>query len=756
MKRILPLILIFSILITSCGILPAKVPTPAPVTPSPVPSETPLPDPQSMTTAVPESQNSAEAFLSAWKTEDYVTMYNMLSQVSRDTITFDDFHARYNDTAINMTLSELNYEITSVLTNPGSAQIGYQIDFSTKAAGTITREMVMNLTIEADDWKILWDDGMIMPELRGGNKLAMELTVPSRGTIYDINGIPLASETEAYAIGVVPASIASNRWASLINELSRLTGKTTFVITQILEEADQYDYVIIGEVPAQTLEERYTEISSYEGVFLNPYSASRFYYDSSVAPHLIGYVQPIGAEEADQMKREGYRIDERIGRLGIEKWGQDQLDGERGAALYVVDPDGNAITRLSKTDPLAADTIYTTFNEDFQYDLQRAIAGFNAAVVVLEKNTGRVLGLASSPTFDPNLLDFNNYNSFYSENLLYGNNRPMYNRATQGQYPLGSVFKIISMAAALENGIYNINDTYECGYEFNELDGVTLTDWTLDHGIPPSGTLTLAEGLMRSCNPWFYKIGLELYRRVGPDALSSMARGFGLGSLTGIGEIEEEPGNVETPPDEYSSVQLGIGQSTLLVTPLQVARFVAAVGNGGTLYRPQVVEQIVDPAGNVLYAFEPEAQATLPVSEKNLGLIRDAMLTVTNNVRGTAYSTFKFINYPIWGKTGTAQTSPGVLPDAWFAGFTDEQDEEKPDIAIAVLVENIGEGADYAAPIFRRVLELYFNGQASMLYNWEAGVYITKTPTPTPTITPTPVPSKAPWQITPETEEAPE
>ena len=155
----------------------------------------------------------------------------------------------------------------------------------------------------------------------------------------------------------------------------------------------------------------------------------------------------------------------------------------------------------------------------------------------------------------------------------------------------------------------------------------------------------------------------------------------------------------------------------------------------------------------MVYAFQPEEQGKLPVSEKNLGYIKDAMLSVTSNVRGTAYNTFKFVKQKIWGKTGTAQTSPGALPNAWFAGFTDEEDPEKPNIAIAVLVENIGEGSDFAAPIFRRVLELYYNGQASMLYNWEAGVYITKTPTPTPTITPTPVPTKAPWQITPETDE---
>lgn len=751
MKRLIFALLILSLALSACT---PPEPTLVPPTPTTPATETPLPDPSVLITTAPEPRSAANAFFEAWMGNDYIGMYNMLSQVSRDAISFEDFEFRYKDFSMNLTLQSLVCDVTSILTSPTSAQVGYQTNYETSLTGNFSRDMIMNLVYESGQWKVQWEDGMIMPELRGGNKLAMSIDVPTRGAIYDIDGVPLAAELEAYAIGVIPASVPSNRWNGLINELSRLTGKTTFVITQLMEEANPYDYVIIGEAPASIVDERMASISGYEGVYLNRYSASRFYYEGGSAPHLVGYVQPIGEQEAEEMKQSGYRIDERIGRLGIEKWGQDMLDGERGASLYVVDPEGNPITRLYKSDLVAGQTIYTTFQEAFQYDLQRAIAGFRAAVVVLERDTGRILGLASSPTFDPNLLDFNNYNSFYTGDLLL-RDRPMYNRATQGQYPLGSVYKIIAMAAALESGIYKINDTFECGYEFTELPGVVLTDWTLDDEVAPSGTLTLAEGLMRSCNPWFYKIGLELYRQAGADYLPSMTRGFGLGSLTDVGEIEEQPGNVEVPGDEYSSVQLGIGQGTLLVTPLQVARFVAAVGNGGTLYRPQVVEQVVDIEGNVTYAFEPEPQGKIPVSAENIKLIQDAMLTVTHDPRGTAYGVFRYINYEVYGKTGTAQTGPGELPHAWFSGYTDRKLEGKPDIAIAVLVENVGDGSVYAAPIFRRVLELYFDGKASMLYNWEAGVYITKTPTPTPTLTPIPTSTRAPWQITPDPTEAP-
>ena len=747
------LILILSILLSSCSLL-HREPDPSELyTPTPVPTNTPLPEPKVMVTEVPDPLVTAAAFLDAWQQENYEEMYRMLCRASLDSVDFEYFRTRHNDAAIAMTLKTIAYEITSSLTGPYSSQVAFHVDYDTVLAGTLRRDNLLDLVLETGGWKVQWHDGLILPELEGGNQLMMDIQVPSRGTIFDRNGVALAYQTRAYALGVVPAQVESVYWSNVINEFSRLTGKTPQVITEMMNRAEPTQYLPIGEVTADKMEERYSYLYNYPGVVVSEYTSGRYYTEGGIGVHMIGYVLPISAEEADDMKRQGFRVDERIGSLGIEAWGQDYLSGKRGASLYVMDAEGNTLERLSQTDAEAPYSIYTTYDEQFEYDLQRAIAGFNAAVVVLERDTGRVLGMASAPGFDANLLDFNNYNSFFSGDQLYNNDRPMYNRATQGQYPLGSVFKIIGMAAALETGIYQINDTYMCGHYWNELDGIELHDWTLDHEVAPSGELTLSEGLMRSCNPWFYKIGMELYRQVGPDALSGMARGFGLGSLTGIGELEEEPGNVDTPNEIFAAVQLGIGQSTLLVTPLQVARFVAAIGNGGTLYRPQVVEQIVDAAGNTVAAFEPEPQGQIPVSPEHIQMIQDAMETVVRNPRGTAYSSFTQIKYEIHAKTGSASTNTGLNSNAWFAGYTNEGREDKPDIAIAVLAEFAGEGADISAPIFRRVIELYFEGQAKMLYGWETGIYITRTPSPTPTNTPTPRPTRAPWETVPEEEE---
>ncbi len=698
--------------------------------------------PQVSVTHAPDVQAALDVFLTNWQAGNYAGMYAMLSQDSQAGISSEDFANRYRDTTNTMSLDTLEWQVRSTLVEPYQAEVAFHLIYHTVLVGTLERDLTAHFTLEDNTWRLDWDEGLILPELRGGNHLSMNYKIPARGDIYDKDGDPLAARASAYAIGLIPGQIDPEQEEGLLINLARLTGLTADQIYAKYQYAQPDWYIPIAEFPAEVIDPRYETLVQYKGLVIAPYE-SRYYYGNGIASQTVGYLLSITPEDYDFYRRRGYSGEERVGAAGVERWAEPYLAGGHGGTLYVVDSQGQVVTQLASSDASPAASVYLTIDRDFQRSVEEALGDFTGAVVVLERDTGRVLALASSPGYDPNLFDPQNRNYVMLGDMLADPRNPLYNRATQGEYPLGSVFKIITMAAALESGFYTPETTYDCQYTFEELPDRVLYDWTWEHYqkekaesedgegyTQPSGILTLQEGLMRSCNPYFWHIGLDLYNRNLTTAVSDMATAFGLGQKTGL-EIEESTGNITPPTDPIMAVNEAIGQDPVLVTPLQVARFVAAIGNGGTLYKPQVIDHIQPIVGDPIDVFAPEAQDVLPLSPDNLKAIQDAMRMVVASPRGTAHHRLRSLQIPVAGKTGTAQT--GGDPHAWFAGYTFANIEGVPDIAIAVIVENIGEGSDYAAPIFKRVVETYFYGKAQSIYPWEAGIGVPRAPEPTPT-----------------------
>lgn len=710
---------------------------------------TPLPKPQPTIISPPNAEEPVRTYLEAFKSEDYAAMYEMLTQVSRDAIATEDFAARHSDALNKMSAGSFDYEILSALiNNPYTAQVAFRIVYHTALVGDISRDMVARLNLEDGRWKLQWDESLILPELAGGMRLAMDYQIPARGDIYDSDGNAIVNQSSAVALGVIPGQMNNQSSGTLINEL------TSLCILDPQELRDKIDasgldwYIPVCEASVDEAE-RILALNP-GGLVVTPYEA-RFYHQG-LASQAVGYTQFISEENLDTYRRLGYRGDERVGTAGIERWAEDYLAGQHGGSLYVVDPNsGQIVTRLANSEPQPASSVYLTIDSNLQYYAQQALTGFRGAVVVLERDTGRVLAMASAPGFDANLFEPNNYNNSLLGELLNDAERPLVNRAAQGQYPLGSVFKIVTFSAALESGLFLPETTLDCQYEWNGLTDQVRYDWTWEHcqdrlregnecntsDSIPSGLLTLPEGLTRSCNPWFWQIGLDLFNFDRGSDITNMARAFGFGAPTGIEQVGEEAGQITVPGGLVQAVNQSIGQGDVLVTPLQTAVMIAAVGNGGTLYRPQLVEKIQPIEGPPTAIFKPEARGTLPLRSDNLEVMREALWDVIHSTRGTANFSLRGFDFPAAGKTGTAESGSG-RPHAWFAGYTDCANNledypvcaDKSDLAIAVIVENGGEGSEFAAPIFRRMVQVHYYGSPQTVFPWESTYGVPKTPTP--------------------------
>jgi len=361
--------------------------------------------------------------------------------------------------------------------------------------------------------------------------------------------------------------------------------------------------------------------------------------------------------------------------------------------------------------------VHLTLDYDFQLKVEELLGERKGAVVVMDVRTGRILALATWPRFDLNRfaegIDPRVWSALVNDPAI-----PLMNRAIQGQYPPGSTFKIVTMATIMERGGVPPTQAYTCTGSWNKL-GWPMTCWLLSG----HGTIDLVTALTASCDVTFYQIGYDL-SYIDIDALPSYARSFGFGVPTGIGAPLEDTWGHDplgeasglVPDDAWKrkvlgegwstgdTVNLAIGQGFLLVTPIQMARMVAAVANGGTLYKAQIVDRVSGTDQVPEIVIQPERVGRLPITQPTLDAIRKGLEGVTTSPRGTATHRFKGFSIPVAGKTGTAQNE-GELPHAWFIGYLPA---DEPEIAIVAMIENVGEGSTYAAPLFRQVAEAYY------------------------------------------------
>lgn len=687
---------------------------------------TPVALPPTPTRPTPNPEGTAAAFLNAWESADYAGMYSLLSPLSRDATSLDEFQQAYESVNHTATVTSVETQLLNALTSGDKAAARFSVTLHSTLFGGITREINMPLVLADEVWTISWSENLILPELEPDGVLVADASFPARANIYDRNGKGLAVQGEAVAIGVRPGQLQDE--GAVLNALSPLLGLTPQQLQAKYANAQPDWYVPLGEAAAADVQASLGVLSNFPGITLASYT-TRFYPFTGAAPQVVGYLSAISPEQLSDYQARGYSGDERVGAVGLEAWGERYLAGTRGGTLSVALP-GNRLQLVAESVRQPAQALYATLDRDLQIVAQQVLHGFRGSIIVLDANTGAVLTMASSPTFDPNLFEPTNPNRDQLTEVLSDPANPLLNRATQGTYPPGSIFKVAVASAAMLSGLYTRDTIYDCGNTWNGLGANNIKyNWTFGRGIRPPGRIDLVQAIATSCNPYFYQAAFDMDAQ-DADFLPQVAREFGFGTFTQIGQVAEAPGLIPDPAwklETYNdawwpgdSVNMGIGQGFVLVTPLQIVQMMAAIRNGGTLYQPQLVDRIAPPGGDPTYTLTPVPHGQLPLAPDQLEAIRDGLRAVTSETYGTARFRFLGLDIPVSGKTGTAEDPGGGASHAWFAGYTEANQPNKPDIAMVVMIENVGEGSEYAAPIFRRMVEVYFYGKpSSYLLPWE-------------------------------------
>lgn len=682
----------------------------------------------------------ARAFYSAWENQDYLGMYSLLSPQNQALIDSDSFVARHKEAIETAGVQSIAAQPLSLVQDGNRATFGVRVTWETAVVGPIVRDYTVPLIYDDGRWGIEWHEGLILPELDGGNRLLMDYQIPSRASIYDVDAYALAYQGRAVSLGVIPGQITDE--AGLLSILSTVLNQTPEQIKELYASAQPDWYVPIGNISEALMQEYILELQPYidYGLAAPKARGSRLYTDSGVAAHIIGYTGYIPAEEVEEYKANGYRGDELVGRAGLEYWGEDYLNGERGGSLSVVGPNGEFITTIAEREPKQSRSIYATIDHEFQAAVERALAeaietspnGHSGAIVVLDVNSGDVKAMASYPSYNPMIFD-----ALRSEvegdlvAVLNDPGRPLVNRATQGAYPAGSTFKIVTYSAAVNSDQYTPDSMYTSTGSWDKLGpNYVKTDWRQGG----HGTISLKQALVVSCNTCFYDVGYNL-DGVDNMLLPNTAYQFGLGQPTGILGVSESPGLIPSPEWKINTigegwvtgdaVNMAIGQGFVQVTPIQMATFTAAIANGGTMYRPKLIDRIGAGGGEEEEKWPVEVSGQLPLSEEQLAVMRNSLWDVANGSWGTATHRFQGLPVKVAGKTGTAEAPPN-LPHAWFAGYapaapytrTNGTVIESPEIAVVVVGENAGEGSEFAAPLFRRIIELYYGIEPLYPFPW--------------------------------------
>ncbi|HZE37039.1 MAG TPA: penicillin-binding protein 2 [Candidatus Eisenbacteria bacterium] len=567
-------------------------------------------------------------------------------------------------------------------------------------------------------WYLQVLEGGKLQEMSERNRIRVRPVAAPRGILFDRNGLALVDNRPAFTLSLIPREIDDRD--TVMARLSVLLKIPLRELEDALERVPPDSFRPVRVRRGLTLEE-VTKVEERKlelpGVVVEV-EPERVYPTSTFAAHLLGYVREVSD---DQMKQGRYRRGDMIGQSGLERLLDEYLRGRDGGERIEVDALGRPVQVMRREEPDPGAQVITTVDRRIQEAAERAMVGRSGAVIVMDPRNGDVLAMTSSPAFELDRLTGNLDKEEWLK-VIRDPLTPLMNRALQSQYAPGSVFKVVVAAAGLQEGTLTPMDRTYCNGEFH-LGNWTFKDWKEGgHGHVDTRT-----ALIHSCNIFFYQAGLK----VGPAAIARYAEAFGLGSPSGIDLGGEKAGLVPFLDGRRridgrkwqagDTVNMSIGQGQVLVTPMQVARMMSAVANGGVLWRPRLVQRVERVDGSLAYSSSSKTTGRVDLSPIVWAFLRQALSGVVNE--GGTGGAARIPGVEVAGKTGTAQSvsksdSAKGQDHAWFASFAPARD---PEVVVVVLVERGGKGGQVAAPIARQIYQAIFLEKVAMIQIGEDG-----------------------------------
>ena len=621
----------------------------------------------------------------------------LYSKVASMNMSEEDFVKRNQNIYEGIDASNIQIEISNV----EKVDDGYNISYHEKmytSAGEVEFNNTANVVKENKELKLKWSSSMIFPQLGDTDKVRVSTIKARRGSILDRNNVPLAEDGNIASVGIVPGKLGENRDES-ISKISELTGVSVDYINDSLNASYVQDDTF---VPVKKIVDSNTELKeqllTIPGVMINK-EDGRVYSLGEEAAHLIGYVQPINAEELEEHEGEGYTTTSLIGKAGLELAYEDTLRGIDGTDIYIVDENENRIASLAKQEQKDGKDVKLTIDSSLQkqvYDQMKDDKGF---FVIMEPQTGELLALVSTPTYDSN--DFvvglttDKWNSLNNDEA-----RPLFNRFTQKYCP-GSTFKPVTGAIGLTTGKIDPNE--DLGY--------TGTSWQKDSSwgnynvttlTGYSGPKNLLNGILHSDNIYFAQSVLKIGADTFTSSLDKLGFNQSLDFPLTLAKSQYASNNGTTIEGETKLADSGYGQGDILVNPIHMAAIYSAFANDGNMIKPRI-EYDESKNGEILIenAFTKEAADT----------IENDLIQVVESPEGTA-NDMKISGTTIAGKTGTAElktssedTESGTL--GWFDCYTIDR-QNGTDMLIISMVENVQDNSEGGSHYLIRKIRTLF------------------------------------------------